>query len=247
MVVLGTGFLVMGGHSTTVTNKVNSQGALIPTRATALEEQILKLYPESENPSLFSQSTPRDVKRVIPANGSEYSLYGLHFSVPWTDLLKKNEKPGVGTQLFFPQQKFVTVYEDGYLSERFVTGSDGVFSAKDRQQVSDYFGTNITSDKYMFYRIVLDNTPDRIGSSTTQTEALARAALTSVKAVITTGTRGKVYSFNLGNVKGFQLGDTSSEKPIVLYVFDQANSLFNLSIAGTQDEVDYILSSLSFL
>jgi hypothetical protein len=206
----------------------------------------LKLHPESENPVLFSQPTPRELKKSTLIGDGDYSLYGLHFSVPWTDLVKKSEKAGVATQMFFSQQKFVTVYDDGYLSDRFVTGNDGAFSTKDAQQVSGFFGADVISDKYLFYRSVLENTPDRVGSSTTEQEALARAALIPVKAVITAGTSGKIYSFDAGNIKGFQLGDGSAEQPIVVYGFDQSDRLFNLSIGGSQDDVDYTLSSLSF-
>ena len=85
--------------------------------------------------------------------------------------------------------------------------------------------------------------PDQVTITTPGNDATLIALLLILKSAELI-TAGKLYSFNTGAIKGFQLGDPSAGREVVIYCYDSDGNRFTVVTGGTQSEIDYILASI---
>jgi hypothetical protein len=95
---------------------------------------------------------------------------------------------------------------------------------------------------YDWESAVLNSAPGQVVSSTPGDQAAIISLLLDSKLLLLPPV--PVYSFDAGVVKGFQHGDATTTRQIVINLFDQNNNMFDLVVSGTQDEIDYILASI---
>ena len=101
-----------------------------------------------------------------------------------------------------------------------------------------------TATEYGFENAVLSATPDQVTISTPENQATLTAIVLTLKAASFV-INGPIYRFDTGIVKGFQFGDaTSTRSTTRIDLFDQKNIKYNLTVSGTQGEIDYILDSI---
>jgi len=98
--------------------------------------------------------------------------------------------------------------------------------------------------QYGLYTAVLNSAPSQIGWPTAEPEAAARLALVLIKAsMCKMFGKGELYSFRTDYIRGFQLGGESQVHKTI-YAFDASDRGYEIVIIGSEEEIDYMLSSV---
>ncbi|MCR4263995.1 MAG: hypothetical protein NUV98_04745 [Candidatus Roizmanbacteria bacterium] len=202
-------------------------------------------YSKSKTPWLYAEPTMRSIKQ--PEDLSQYphySYYGIAFRVPW------NNEPEVknyeqSTTLRFSDER-VLIIHDPILS---VDIAAAMTSGEEADQVRELFGAEHFENDYKLKKLILSSTPDEITFLTSGKEATAKLVLVTLKNALLISESKTVYDFHADNVVGFQYGDPGNDGGVVIDYYDRAYSPYSLIISGkelTQEEVDLIISSISF-
>lgn len=174
----------------------------------------------------------------------EFTSYGLMFGVPWKEKPEKIER---GSAIFFkfPDKKFVVLFDPESIPpprEILLKGNPN-----DVEKVKAFFGEGILDSNYDFYSHILNTSPDQITIFTPKKEAMSKAILVVLKTVLVITPSGGniIYSFVTdNNIKGFQWGRDEVRGRTLVTLFDQNDVQYEMVIGGTQEEIDFILSSI---
>lgn len=204
--------------------------------------------PRSKAPLIYTIPVDRTISSsgtVSPGN-TQFSYYGVAFSTPWKDVVSQKQLEGA-TNIQFGNGSAIIVFDPAQA----ISSKDNFLEGKpsDVQKVKQMFGEQAFKSEYDFYNLILTTSPDQITFFTSGQEATAKSILMILKSLSTAATSvDKVYRFAVNNLRGFQFGDPESSKVVAILLFDNTDKQYSLFINGNklmQEEIDYILSSLT--
>lgn len=201
-------------------------------------------FPKSTYPELYVAPTLHDIERpsVNSTIYSEFSIDAINFKVPWTQLPEQHAYQ-MGTQLQFAGGKSLSIIDRQYTFDLAADFPNEI------EEIKNFFGADRINSDYDLYTFVLMSTPDEIRKSSSLQEAQAKSYLLILKLLIPGIKLAKdgIYSFATEKIKGFQLGDTSTNSNAIIYFFGENDELRIISVSASQPEIDFILSSLDLL
>lgn len=188
---------------------------------------------------------------VSGAAGTALSYFGYEFEVPWNTRYTQKVAPKGGLVLlkFESGQSLLFIVpanEGGLLSEMV---QDQSSSLRNLQPV---FGDLTNRPAYDQYAVLLNTTPRSIRSFGPRAEAVRGVILLTTKAIaFPRGLETGVFSFELPDKRGFQIGDPRKSRSLTLEVFGMGGHhvefLCDSSKEDTkfsQPELNRILTSL---
>ena len=162
---------------------------------------------------------------------SENDCIDFKFSAPW-ELVERHVDEKSAIFFKFSKKKGIIVYldneEDKNLRESTELGKESLPTFEN-------------------YTNVLNVSPDQITIFIPYEKAKEKAARLIEKAIYATYGE-KIYKFKTKNIRGFQFGDPNNENPVFVHFFDEKDRIFKMRFySATQDEIDFILSSIEIL
>lgn len=130
-----------------------------------------------------------------------------------------------------------------------------------RQALETYFGTGSMQSEYQLLKAILETTPPQApnyfsflnffkrfsNDPEKNSKAVGELIAVTLKKVIVVGSPTAIYAFETTNIKGFQFDIPASDQKSALVnvkFFDINDKAYDLTTNATQDEIDYILSSI---
>jgi hypothetical protein len=188
---------------------------------------------------------------VSNASGTALSYFGYEFDVPWNTSFKEKgfSKNGI-VQIEFESGQNVTFIvpknQSGLLTE---IVQDESMHMKNLQVV---FGDLMNRSPYDQQAALLNTTPSSIRAFGPRAEAIRGVTLLTIKAIASaSGLETGVFSFELPDKRGFQIGDPRKSKRVNLEVFGMGGHHIEMVLAASKDsaslsqpELNRILTSL---
>jgi hypothetical protein len=174
--------------------------------------------------------TPLVLTSVSTTEPTTFSYLGLTFSTPWSSVSITSEdgNPPELVEIDFANGRRVTLIRASTSSAATLAEWNSLSS-------------NIKTD-YDLDTAAFSATPSDVTSSTPGNQAILVSTLLTLKTSLWISP-GPIYSFKTGAVEGFQFGDATTTRPVGIEIYDDDNHAYLLTIKGTQEEIDYILSS----
>jgi hypothetical protein len=201
-------------------------GFLITSRWEATKAPWLKVTP-----------TPLVNYSTSDAAGTELSYFGYEFEVPWNAPYKtKAIGKGGLVELQFESGQNVTFIVPA--------NQNGLFTeiAQDKslhmENLQVILGDLVNRPAYDQYETLLSTTPSSIRAFGPRTEAVRGMTLLTIKAIaVAPGLETGVFSFELPEKRGFQVGDPQKSKRVDLEVFGMGGHHVEIICATTKDTV----------
>lgn len=187
---------------------------------------------------------------VSDAPGTALSYFGYEFEVPWNAPFKQRVGKGGLAQLEFGSGQNVTFIvpanQSGLLTE---IVQDRSLNMHNLQTI---FGDLINSSAYDQYAALLNVTPQSVRAFGPRGQAVRGATLLTMKAIaVGPGLETGVFSFELPDKRGFQIGDPQKSRRVDLEMFSMQGHHVEMLIASgkngtklSQSEINRILTSL---
>ena len=174
---------------------------------------------------------------VSEAPGTVLSYFGYKFDVPWSGSFKEKALGKGGfVQLEFESGQnvtfIVTANQGGFLTE---IAQDNSMQMSNLRVV---FGDLMNRSAYDQYEALLSTTPSSIRPFGPRAEAVRGVTLLIIKALASApGLETGVFSFELPDKHGFQIGDPRKSRRMNLEVFDIGGHHVEIICATTKDSV----------
>ena len=174
---------------------------------------------------------------VSDAPGTALSYFGYSFEVPWNASSKQKafRKGGLVQHEFESGQSvtFIVPVDQGGLLTQIV--QDQSLHMENLQLV---FGDLTKRSPYDQYAALLNTTPGNIRAFGPRAEAVRKATLLTIKAIAAApGLETGVFSFELPDMRGFQIGDPQKSRRVDLEVFDIEGHHVEIICATTKDNI----------
>ncbi|MFH1188429.1 MAG: hypothetical protein V1652_01120 [bacterium] len=175
---------------------------------------------------------------------SSLSYYNVLFRVPWTGVPEEEIGPR-GVTLKFADDKAVLFTKGSFDARKLIYE---VFGDKAGEAVVEkmigVYGSQFINDPYIFYREILNSTPDNITFLTIQKKAEMEMFLLMLKQQLVSLGKDTIYEFETYYARGFQFG-TENDLFVIVDFFNRENQLYSFLIRkGTQEDIDFIISSI---
>jgi hypothetical protein len=208
----------------------------------------LKIWAARRGINLYITPSQRKIKQFQQeSNVPKFSYLGIEFQTPWKQLIEQKTFGDNAVLLKFPEDKSIYLLSDfskSDLREAWFSGGSPqeVNALKERLGAKEI---DFSSD-YEFRKWFLSQTPEEIGFFTPPRTVLARSVVLIFKSIAIVGRKtDKIYNFKTEQIKGFQYGDPERgiNAAIPVEVWDNKEHRYFFVIQGTQDDIDFILSS----
>src|SRR5260370_11677573 len=188
---------------------------------------------------------------VSDAPGTLLSYFGYEFEVPWNAAFKQKAfGKGYIVQLEFESGQNVSIVVP--------TNQSGLLTqiVHDKSMPMGYlqvvFGDLMNRSAYDQYAALLNTTPSGIRAFGPRAQAVRGVTLLTMKAIaVGPGLQTGVFSFELPDKRGFQIGDPQKSRRVDLEVFSVEGHHVEMLFAATKDsaklsqsEINRILTSL---
>ena len=187
----------------------------------------------------------REIQRTHETFSTPYllSYESVKLNIPWE--LKEKSESIFSTFYAFKNKKGIVISQQG---------EDENFRQKllddeslEVQKAKSLYGEENLKSEYAVSNLILHTTPDQFSISRPAPENEKIIPLLMLKGLYSVY-GNVIYKFNLDNIRGFQFGNPQTTKNIYVHLFNESDQVIRLHfIAGTQAEIDYILSSIEFL
>src|SRR6266436_804537 len=186
---------------------------------------------------------------VSDAPGTVLSYFGYMFEVPWNASFKQKLGKGIAQLEFETGQNltFIVPADQGGLLTEIVQDK-----SKHMNNLQVVFGDLMDRSAYDQYAALLNTTPSSIRAFGPRAEAARGVALLTIKAIaVGPGLETGVFSFELPDKHGFQVGDPRKSKRADFEVFGMGGHYVEIICATSKDgvwlsqpELNLILRSL---
>jgi len=176
---------------------------------------------------------------VSSAAGTALSYFGYEFEVPWNTRYTQKVAPKGGLVLlkFESGQSLLFIApanENGVLSEM---AQDQSSSLRNLQPV---FGDLTNRTAYDQYAVLLSTTPQSIRSFGPRAEAVRGMILLTTKAIaFGPGLETGVFSFELPDKRGFQIGDPRKSRRVALEIFGMGGHHVEFSCETSREDFKF--------
>jgi hypothetical protein len=170
--------------------------------------------------SPFLQAVPRPLPTSVASAIQEKNLafYGIEFAAPWKGVAKRTEGDAQSEVDFQPGAVIVFFNP---ASEPDIVGR---IRGGDPQIYSHYeaiFGSGFFRDNYSLYSAVYGAAPGEIWPFTSRSEAIRINSLLMWKLRLGVNGANSIYSVETVQMHGFQLGDPSKDRSVVVHLFEE--------------------------
>lgn len=205
--------------------------------------------------SPFLNAVPQPLPTTIatPAQERNLEVYGIGFEAPWKGATKKTEGDAQSVIQFQsgPVVIFFNPANEEDLVAKIRNADPNVYS---RYQA--IFGTRFFPDDYSMYAAVYGAAPNQVWPFTSRSTAIRINTLLLWKLRFGANGANTIYSIQTSNMQGFQLGDPSRDRSVLVHLFHSEKRQLRMLISsrsgqpGTIPQADincviYSLNSLS--
>jgi uncharacterized membrane protein len=213
----------------------------------------------SGNPSMAMQSmvavAPKGAhgKASVNSPAEQAKFFNYEFKVPWAGQPKP--VPSLeGVQLQYGSGQVVFFFDPE--SQIDTAHALRTPTTPDAQRLANILAAHPIESNYALYRAVYGASPEQLSPTMKEQEALRDNLLLLWKLSfgpdLSLGTTPEFYSFDWGNVRGFQFGDPSKEHPVAVRAFDdrdhQFRFIFTVATGSggkiTQEDINTAMQSL---
>lgn len=188
---------------------------------------------------------------VSHAPGTKLSYFGYEFEVPWNDVDEAKSRIIGGNKavIVFRSGNVVSVWSGSPREFVNTVLSSGKIDAETFRQI---YGDEALKSDYVFHRIMLATTPDKITPFIPQKRAVGQAMLLLIKGISAPrGADSGIFSLRTAEVAGFQFGQPTNPRGVDVELFTDSGSLdfiFGQKVNGStvisQPDVNRILQTL---
>ncbi len=205
-------------------------------------------WPKWKDPQLYVVPTSRTLKS-FDFQGKDHHVFsysGIDFKVPWGDM-PKVESSTFAILLKFPNRnQGVVVRDDSDFYSSFPTNLLRGKNDDETGKLKSLFADYDFRSTFNFYKTIVSTSPNQITIFSTPKEAITKAIFIPIKSILIYATSTKnIYEFQAGDIRGFQLGDPLPNEFTDVLIFKEDGTVRDFSIRGTQEEIDFILSSMA--
>lgn len=174
----------------------------------ALSSPFLKAVPQPLPTTIASEVQDRDLQ-----------FYGYTFAAPWKDGAKK-EEGDARSEMDFPLGPIIIFFNPA--TEADIVGK---IRGGDLDVLHSYeaiFGRGFFPDNYAMYAAVYGAAPNQVWPFTPRARAVRIDTLLIWKLRFSTYGRTTIYSIQTNNMRGFQFGDPSRDRFLLVHLFDDS-------------------------
>jgi hypothetical protein len=194
-------------------------------------------------PELWNVPKPMQIDPTVPVGGKMFCRLGYQFTSPWTDV-SFEKTTTTADVLVFSSGQDIAIFDE---SKSFATaGTADQPDNKERDQMAK------TLLGYAYRSRLLNTTPADVRWFSSRERMEATSTWITLKSFDTPYMKGGLYSFETPWFRGFQIGGPSSDKQIMVELFDPQDYKFKLMIGSkqpgsdkvSQSEINQIISTL---
>jgi hypothetical protein len=192
---------------------------------------------------------PPSSQPIAASKGAALKAFTYEFTVPWHGNAKMTPTL-TNVEFKFDSGQVVVFYDpEGQVD---TLGELRRANPNEYQRIQDIFAGTSLHTNYDLYRSVYSASPAQVSPFMSLNDATRLNVLLLWKLSYGFDGGPGIWSFDFGDKRGFQFGDTLSELPVTLRVFDDRNHQFRfvfLVVSGSnakisQDEIDAVVQSL---
>ena len=184
-----------------------------------------------------------DTSQASPNAKVNLSYKHIRLVAPWN--LRERVDLDLSTIFAFVNKKGISIDEqdtDESVLQRFLK-----MGPKEVKKYNLLFGQENLKSEYAFVNLILNTTPDQATIFKPLPE-LARIHPLLIAKALYSHLGDVIYKFESRNLKGFQFGNPQNTENVRVHVFGGKDQVYRLHfVRATQDEIDYILSTIEFL
>jgi hypothetical protein len=202
-----------------------------------------------EVPSLALVPRPIAIEDVPRDDRVTLSYFGFEFEAPGNEV-EEVKQGSTYARVQFKTGQFVMIWDPKQSLDRVGTINDA--AAKKGSRGSDVFGQDILVSNYALVWAELNMTPDKISISMPAKEAIRDLILLKFKGTEIHGAETGLFTFQVGEMRGFQMGDPARAPIVLITAFDSGDREYRLFVGVTkvkaavvtQRDINAILSSI---
>jgi hypothetical protein len=193
------------------------------------------------------QSLPSSA--VSPVKEKDISFYGYDFDAPWEGIEKKTDNGGQA-EVVFRSGTIILFFNPGGEQDILSTIRGG--DPKTFQRYQDIFGSDLFPSNDALYSAVYNVSPSDISPFMSRDKSIRLSTLLQWKLGFGTEGASTIYNVQSGDFHGFQFGDPSRDRMIVVRLFDSHDQQIRLLFtsksgqAGTisQADINCVIASI---
>lgn len=200
-------------------------------------------------PELWIVPKPLTDVSIERSAGRKFSYFGYQFEVPWTEVKQEKNLRSMDI-VYFSNGTVVILFDPAQSVDKLkVLTQKGT---KNEAAVRNIFPDEATRSNYALCSTILYLTPSDLRLFSSRREMVSNSVLLMLKPAWAHAKKGGLYSFHTEWLRGFQEGDPTHDKNVVIDAFDAQDHEIELSIGSgqsakhnfTQSDVNRILFSL---
>lgn len=206
----------------------------------------MKNFSKEKTPYLYITPVARKIEppRKNFTETTSISYHHLKFKAPWGNGIEKKYKYIFGIK--FPQKIFLGITD----SPPELLPSVLKANPKGMAVIYKRFGEEYLRSEYLYKKLILSSKPNFFTMLKPLPDTWQGNLLVAKSIILPVPARTGIFDFEVKNLRGFQFGGPKRENQIMIELFDKNRNDYNYSILIngkniTQDEIDFILSSLS--
>ena len=178
-----------------------------------------------------------------PADFTVLKAQGLTFQVAKKGPALETDRANISSFAFGNGDRVVVSKSDSAYELKNTVSKDKNFAIFKKIVGEDKFASEYTTEN-----TIINVTPNEIYFSQSKDKMVTDSLLLTLKEIISpviAADEDHIYSFNTGQVKGFQFGSAKAGKTVVIRLFDKSDNRYEISPkANNQQEIDYMLNSI---
>lgn len=182
-----------------------------------------------KTPELWHVPVPLPAVSAETSAGKTYAYFGYEFEAPWAKVdLEKNFSSQI--ILYFSGGPFILIFDPAQspnempaIKERYLNRSVTTKSV---------FGSSTLQPRYALLSRILNVTPGDLRLTWSRQEMAENSVLLLMKDISVSRFKGRLYSFQIETVRGFQQGDPGPTAPVMIEAFDAQDRKIELWIGA---------------
>jgi hypothetical protein len=203
----------------------------------------------ARNPRLSVVPIPLSDTSISQQKGTPENFFGYQFEVPWQGGEQK-QRESIAFVFSQSSQEAVTFYDpagqQGFI--RMMKETPGLRVG----YLNPLYGRENVQSDYEFVRAALNASPSQLSLFLPWSKEVYAANLLRMKEAFILGSQTGLYSFELGQLRGFQQGDPVHDKNVEVEAYDAADRKIKLIFSSksgpnggmTQPDINRVLQTL---
>jgi hypothetical protein len=203
----------------------------------------------ASNPRLSVVPIPLSDKSISPAKGTPENFFGYQFEVPWQGGEQK-QRESIAVVISQSSQEAVMFFDptgqQGFI--RMMKVTPGLRVA----YLNPLYGRENVQSDYEFARAALNASPSQLSLFLPWSKEVYAANLLMIKEASIMGSQTGLYSFEIGQLRGFQHGDPVRDKNVVVEAYYAAGRKFMVIFSSksgpnggmTQPDINRVLQTI---